>query len=92
MAIFTPNPAQREADLSRLDEMISALEKYRDSDLAIEHLKSARIYLLGAMPREYLLSLEASKSALASSPNNNLLRDFDDAISNLIARASPGAG
>ena len=48
----TLNPAEREADLARLDQMIAVLEP-ADAALLKEHLQSARQYLLGAMPEEF---------------------------------------
>ena len=58
----------REIDRKRLDDMIATLERSTQCDLLIEHLHSARVYLLGAMPEEFLVALESAKSALRHYP------------------------
>jgi hypothetical protein len=71
MPYATLGPAQRDADLQRLDDLLAALghtQENRD-DLLIEHLHSARTYLLGAMPEEYALSLQNARD------NSSLVRD-----------------
>ena len=84
----TLNPAKREADLARLDEMIAALEP-GDPDLLKEHLQSARQYLLGAMPEEYLVNLEWARTALARVPDGEARSRFDKTIAELIGDISP---
>jgi hypothetical protein len=44
--------------------MIAALERSTQCDLLIQHLHSARVYLLSAMPEEFLVALESAKTAL----------------------------
>ena len=56
-ALDTP---KREADLARLDEMI-ATSKDMDADLLLDHLQSARQYLVGAMREEYLVSVYSER-------------------------------
>jgi hypothetical protein len=79
------NPAVTETDLARLDEMIAALERFRDVDLMKEHLQAARQYLLGAMPEEYLLNLEWARQALDTVPDDETRSHVDDTITKLIA-------
>jgi len=49
--------------LARLDHLISEVKHSQRSktDLILEHLQSARIYLLGAMPDEYEFSLQEAR-------------------------------
>jgi len=63
----TLNPALGEIALARLDSLIAEIGNSSDSitDLLIEHLKSARAYLLGAMPEEYEFSLITAKQLAA---------------------------
>jgi len=84
----TLNPTEREADLTRLDEMIAALERFSNVDLLKEHLQSARQYLLGAMPEEYLLSLGWAKAALDTVPDTDIRGRFGDTIAKLVAEVS----
>ena len=84
----TLSPKEREADLGRLDEMIAALEP--GDALLREHLQSARQYLFGAMPEEYLVSLEWARRSLDTVPDGNLRSRLDDAIVKLIAGVSTG--
>lgn len=84
----TLNPAKREADLGRLDQMIAALEP-GDTDLLKEHLQSARQYLLGAMPEEYLVNLEWARTALAAVPDGEARSRFNQTITELIGDISP---
>ncbi len=69
--------------------MMSSLEGVRDVDLLKEHLQSARQYLFGAMPEEYLVGLEWAKSAVGTVPDHSLLRRLDEEIANLIEPTSP---
>jgi hypothetical protein len=57
------NGSLREIALARLDRLIAEVKHFPagQSDLLLEHLQSARIYLLGAMPHEYEFSLLAAK-------------------------------
>jgi hypothetical protein len=50
-------------DLARLDRLISQVATLPESqsDLLLEHLRSARTYLLGAMPEEYGFSLRSAR-------------------------------
>jgi hypothetical protein len=84
MGQSTLSPAEREANLTRLDQMIAALERLREADPLMEHLHSARVYLLGAMPDEYLLSIESAKQALDAVPDGDLRSSMDGTLSNLI--------
>ena len=68
--------------------MIAALVRSRQADLLMEHLHSARTYLLGAMPEEYLTSLESAKSTLKQVPDSHLRRVLGDALANLLAEMS----
>ncbi len=68
--------------------MIAALESLREPNPLLEHLQSARVYLLGAMPDEYLLSIESARQALDVVPDSNLRSGMDDTLSNLIHEMS----
>ena len=68
--------------------MIAALEPLREPNPLLEHLHSARVYLLGAMPEEYLLSIESAKRALAAMPDSKLRSRMDDTLSSLINEMS----
>jgi hypothetical protein len=54
---------QQDSDLAHLDSLISELGHGGDNELLLEHLQSARTYLLGAMPGEYALSLDFASEA-----------------------------
>jgi hypothetical protein len=84
----TLSQTEREIDLKRLDDMIAALGRSGQADLLIEHLHSARTYLLGAMPEEYLASLEFAKRTLKTVSDGNLRRVLNDALTNLLAEMS----
>ena len=62
------------ADLARIDRLIAEVAKSHDvqTDLLVEHLQSARIYLLGAMPDEYEFSLVAAKNVAAALSDTNV--------------------
>jgi hypothetical protein len=83
----TLNPAEREADLARLDEMIAPLEP-GDADVLKEHLKTARQYLLGAMPEEYLVNLAWARTALDTVPDGEIRGRLENNLTKLIADIS----
>jgi hypothetical protein len=85
----TLSPAARDADLGRLDDIIAELESFGESGLLKEHLRSARQYLSGAMPEEYLVNLESPRRAVDTIPDGNLQRRIDNAIAELIAEINP---
>lgn len=85
------NPTVAESELARLDEMIAALGRFPDVDLLKEHLQSARQYLMGAMPKEYLLSLGWARNALDTVPDSDLRSHMDDTIIKLMARMPAAA-
>ncbi len=82
------SPAKREANITRLDQMIAELEHFREPNPFIEHLHSARVYLLGAMPDEYLLSIESARQVLDVVPDSKLRSRTDDTLSSLINEMS----
>jgi hypothetical protein len=82
----TLGPAQRDADVQRLDELLAALghsQENRD-DLLIEHLQSARTYLLGAMPEEYALSLQNARDNLSLVRDATLRQRLESALPSLL--------
>jgi hypothetical protein len=81
----TLNPVEREADLGRLDEMIAALEP-GDADVLKEHLQSARQYLLGATPEEYLVNLEWATTALDTVPDRKTRDRLENTLTKLLHR------
>lgn len=92
MRQLTLSPAEREANIVQLDQMIAALERLREPNPLMEHLHSARVYLLGAMPDEYLLSIESARQALDTVPDSNLRSHMDDTLSTLIDEMSRRSG
>jgi hypothetical protein len=82
------NRTETEIDLKLLDEMLTVLRRAGNADLLLEHLDSARIYLLGAMPEEYLVSLESAKDALNTVSDSSLRSALNDALTNLLAEIS----
>jgi hypothetical protein len=72
--MITPSPLQEELDLTRLEELIAKLQREECDNCAalIEHLQSARAYLFGAMPEEYVLALNLAKESLASVTDERL--------------------
>ena len=83
------NPTARDADLSRLDDIVAELESFGESGLLTERLRSARQYLSGAMSEEYLVSLEGARRAVDSIADGNLQRRVDNMIAQLIAEINP---
>ena len=63
----------RERGLAKLDYLIMQL-RYGQDDLLLEHLQSARIYLLGAMPEEYEFSLHRAKETAGGLTDLSLKR------------------
>lgn len=63
MAHTAPSASSAEVALARLDHLIDQVKRSQDSntDLLLEHLQSARTYLLGAMPDEYEFSLVTAR-------------------------------
>src|SRR5579862_2268786 len=63
-----------QVDLARLDRLLAEITCFHDpqTDLLVEHLQSARIYLLGAMPDEYEFGLIAAKNSAAELSNISL--------------------
>ena len=80
-------PAQRDADVERLDEIIAALRRVSQNtdDLLIEHLLSARTYLLGAMPDEYAASLRDAAESLGLIPDQALRQRVEGALCELLS-------
>jgi hypothetical protein len=78
--------AQRDADSQRLDELIAALGRSQENrdDLVIQHLQSARTYLLGAMPEEYALSLQHARESLSLVRDEASRRQLEDTLSTLL--------
>jgi hypothetical protein len=72
------------SELNRLDSLIGELDRAGDKDLLYEHLRSARIYLLGAMPEEYALSLDFAREAAHEVRNPVLRHKMDEEIGSLI--------
>lgn len=69
-------------DLARLDKILEALsqEPKAQCELLREHLESARISLVGAMPAEYVLSLEMAGQALNCVSDHNLRARLEDFV------------
>lgn len=82
------NLENTEIDRKRLDGMIAALERSTQCDLLIEHLHSARVYLLSAMPEEFLVALKLAKTALNTVRDGSLRRAMSAALANLLEEMS----
>jgi hypothetical protein len=78
----------REIDRKRLDDMIAVLERSAQCDLLIEHLHSARVYLLSAMPEEFVVALELAKTALNTVRDRSLRRAMSADLANLLDEMS----
>lgn len=79
------SPDQTESILARLDGLLATLSSWKPGpeNLLVEHLRSARTYLLGAMPEEFLASLEDARQAAQLLENANLARALEGAIEHL---------
>lgn len=81
----TLNGPRREEALATLDQLMANVAPFHDdpSSLLREHLQSARVYLLGAMPDEYEFSLAAAMetaSELTDAAEQNLVRREVEAL------------
>jgi len=76
--------------LDRLDRLIAELTRFHDSpaELLVEHLKSARNYLLGAMPNELEFSLLAAKDLAAQLPDVHLQALVRQEVASLLGLAA----
>ena len=87
-----PKPVLRGADVEsdhkRLDVLIAFVGgvNSEEADLLLEHLHSARIYLLGAMPDEYAASLQSAEEASQQFSNKPLGDALVEALSHLAGR------
>ena len=80
--------AVRDVDVKRLDDLLAALTRYGGGELLLEHLQSARAYLLGAMPVEYIGSLEAAKDVSGTVADKRLRRMLDEILEFLLAEVN----
>ena len=74
-----------------IDQMISdlggtelGLRSQGPCGLLLEHLRSARTALLGAMHSQYVLSLEQAEDSIACVPNKNLRADMKSSLRALV--------
>ena len=69
-------------DLAQLDELLEELsgETEAQCELLREHLETARVYLVGAMPTEYALNLTLAREVLNCVADQNLRRRLEDFI------------
>ena len=84
----TLSPKDREIDRKRLDDMIATLERSAQCDLLIEHLHSARVYLLSAMPEEFVVALELAKTSLHTVHDGRLRHAMSADLANLLDEMS----
>ena len=75
---------QADVDLARLDSLISELDHVGDNELLLEHLQSARTYLLGAMPAECALSLDFAGAAAQEVRDASLRNRIQEEIKSLM--------
>jgi hypothetical protein len=81
----SPSQGQIETEEAELDKVITVLEQdYSDtSNLLVEHLKGAKMYLLGGMPEEYGVELEMARKAAADLSQRDLRESASKAIDRL---------
>ena len=82
--------AHVESDHRRLDELIAFVGGLNSEEAALlmEHLHSARIYLLGAMPDEYAASLQSAKETSQRFSDKPLREALMEALSYLQSETS----
>src|SRR5665213_10371 len=75
----SPSHRQIETNEAELDEIITALERDHSdtSKVLLEHLKCAKVYLLGSMPEEYGVELEMAHKAATALPQGDLRKAID---------------
>jgi len=80
----------REASFAQLDDLMAAVVSSSDakSTLLLEHLHSARTYLLGAMPDEYEFSLVNAKEFAAENIDAGLQELVNKGVQDLLDAAS----
>jgi hypothetical protein len=77
--------ARRDADIKRLDDLLAELRRTQPfDDLLVEHLSSARNYLMGAMPEEYALALEEGRQATDLVTNATVRETAQQTIASLL--------
>jgi len=83
--VQSPSASLAEAALERLDHLIAEVTHSQDSqtDLLLEHLRSARVCLLGAMPKEYRFSLMEARQL---APQKTIMQE----IGSLLDQTPPG--
>jgi hypothetical protein len=86
MSHMVLSSAQTEVNRSRLEGLIATVMQAHSGqmDLLIEHLRSARTYLLGAMPEEYAGALRDARDAASQVKENESRRTLRDAIDHLL--------
>jgi hypothetical protein len=77
------NSEQTGTDVDRLDELIQAAEREK-RDLVMEHLHSARAYLLGAMPGEYAASLQDTLESANQIKDKDLRHRLQETVQGLL--------
>jgi len=84
------SPAQTEVHLARLDGLIATLshKSSEQVDLLVEHLHSARIYGLGAMPNEYAAALRDARDAAGRLKEKKLRQTLQGAIDYFLTEMS----
>src|SRR6185503_1445473 len=81
----TMGTARRDADIKRLDDLLAELRRTQPfDDLLVEHLSSARNYLMGAMPEEYALALEEARQATDLVTNATVREKAQQTIASLL--------
>jgi hypothetical protein len=80
-------PLAIDNQVSVLDELLSRLEHCPLTDastLALEHLRQARVYLLGAMYREYEFNLELARSTVRAMADRGARASIEELLSRLM--------
>jgi hypothetical protein len=92
----TLNGPRREEALSTLDHLMADIALFHDdpNNLLQEHLRSARVCLLGAMPDEYECSLVAARKSASGltdpTEQNRVRREVDALLQDAKETAAPG--
>lgn len=81
----SPSHHQIETNETELDGIITALERDHSdtSKVLLEHLKCAKVYLLGSMPEEYDVELEMAHKAAAALSQRDLRESVSKSIDRL---------
>jgi hypothetical protein len=92
MGHATPSASLTHIALERLDHLIGEVKHAQgaQTDLLLEHLQGARIYLLGAMPDEYEFSLHEARRLAPQAANFAVQKAIEQDVGVLLEQIPPG--